>query len=132
MPFGLQGAPATFQRLIDKVLQGCEENADAYFDDVIDFSETWKAHLVHLREVLTRLRAENLTVRGRKCKFGVSKCVYLGHRVGNGMIQSEQSKVDAVRNMIRPGTKKLGLHDWLLSAIYSQLCHYSCSINYQI
>ena len=23
------------------------------FDDVIDFSETWKAHLVHLREVLT-------------------------------------------------------------------------------
>ena len=106
MPFGLQGAPATFQRLVDKVLQGCEEYADAYFDDVIDFSETWKAHLVHLREVLTRLRAANLTLRGRKCKFGVSECVYLGHRVGNGMIQPEQSKVDAVRNMVRPGTKK--------------------------
>ena len=32
MPFGLQGAPATFQCLFDKVLQGCEDYADAYFD----------------------------------------------------------------------------------------------------
>ena len=35
MPFGLQGAPATFQRLMDKVLRGQEKFAVAYLDDVV-------------------------------------------------------------------------------------------------
>lgn len=38
MPFGLQGAPATFQRLMDRVVQGLQDFTDAYLDDVI-FSE---------------------------------------------------------------------------------------------
>ncbi|PIK50904.1 hypothetical protein BSL78_12204 [Apostichopus japonicus] len=33
MPFGMRNAPATFQRLVDNVLQGCEEFAKAYIDD---------------------------------------------------------------------------------------------------
>ena len=38
MPFGLVGAPATFQRLIDKVIAGSQEHCAAYLDDVIIFS----------------------------------------------------------------------------------------------
>jgi len=40
MPFGLQGAPATFQRLMDRVVRGLVFTA-AYLDDLIVFSETW-------------------------------------------------------------------------------------------
>ena len=40
MPFGLQGAPATFQRLMDRVVHGLVFTA-AYLDDLIVFSETW-------------------------------------------------------------------------------------------
>ena len=39
MPFGLQGAPATFQRLMDRVIQGMQDYAAAYLDDLIIFSQ---------------------------------------------------------------------------------------------
>ena len=39
MPFGLQGAPATFQCLMDKVLEGAREYSSAYLDYVVVFSQ---------------------------------------------------------------------------------------------
>lgn len=45
MPFGLHGAPATFQRMMDRILQGAGEFAAALLDDIIIFSETWDSHL---------------------------------------------------------------------------------------
>ena len=35
MPFGLHGAPATFQRLMDRILVGQEAHAAAYIDDAV-------------------------------------------------------------------------------------------------
>ena len=52
MPFGLQEAPATFQRLMDRVVHGMKEYAVAYLDDLIIFSECWADHLTHLSAVL--------------------------------------------------------------------------------
>ena len=40
MPFGLQGAPATFQRMMDQLLVNCTGYAAAYLDDVIIYSTT--------------------------------------------------------------------------------------------
>ncbi|KAL5516317.1 hypothetical protein EMCRGX_G001610 [Ephydatia muelleri] len=40
MPFGLQGVPATFQRLMDRVLKGLESYAAAYIDDLVIHSRT--------------------------------------------------------------------------------------------
>ena len=45
MPFGLQGAPVTFQWLMDKVLHGMEEFAAANLDDIVIFSDSWSEHL---------------------------------------------------------------------------------------
>ena len=42
MPFGLHGAPARFQRLMDRVLRGAEEFSDTFLDDIAVFSDTWK------------------------------------------------------------------------------------------
>ena len=44
MPFGMKNSPASFQRLINKVIadhEGCE----AYIDDVIIYNDTWEEHL---------------------------------------------------------------------------------------
>ncbi len=42
MPFGLHGAPAAFQRLMDQVLCPHHEYAAAYIDDVAIYSSTWR------------------------------------------------------------------------------------------
>lgn len=66
MPFGLNGAPATFQRMMDMVLQGLSEFTADYIDDIVIFSGSWNDHLNHLRQVLFRLREANLRVKLKK------------------------------------------------------------------
>ena len=106
MPFGLQGAPATFQRLMDRVLQGLEEYAAAYLDDVVIYSSNWKDHLYHLRQVLERIQDAGLTMKLSKCQFGMAHCIYLGHVVGSGVVKPEETKLEAMREFPRPKTKK--------------------------
>eukprot|EP00731_Ephydatia_muelleri_P034136 Em0048g12a len=112
MPFGLKGAPATFQRLVDRVLQGLEEFSGAYIDDIIVFSKLWTDHIRHLQVVLGRLQLAGLTVKISKCHFGVTACSYLGFVVGGGLVKPEPSKVQAVLNFPTP-TDKTGVRAFL-------------------
>lgn len=45
LPFGLHGAPATFQRLMDRVLRPHNQYAVAYLDDIVIHSTDWESHL---------------------------------------------------------------------------------------
>ena len=104
MPFGLQGAPPTFQRLMDRVTKGMQSYASAYLDDLVVYS-CWKDHVSHIRLVLERLRGAGLTVKLSKCQFGMAKCLYLGHVIGSGGMEPEPSKVAAVNRFEIPKTK---------------------------
>ena len=68
MTFGLQGAPATFQRMMDELLRGTEGYSEAYLDDIVIYSDNWKDHMKHLKEVF---RKAGLTVKLDKCQFGL-------------------------------------------------------------
>eukprot|EP00731_Ephydatia_muelleri_P034076 Em0046g19a len=100
------GAPATFQRLMDKVLQGLEDYAAAYIDDLVIHSTTWEEHLTQIQTVFQRLRLAGLTAKPQKCQLGMSRCVYLGHVVGSGLVQPERSKMQGVESFPTPTTKK--------------------------
>ena len=106
MPFGLQGAPATFQRMMDVILDDVGEFAAAYLDDLVIHSTSWDDHVRHLREILRRLGQAGLTVKPKKCQIAMSQCTYLGHVVGNGKVRPEQSKVKALEDFPIPKTKK--------------------------
>ncbi|XP_077335224.1 uncharacterized protein LOC143981303 [Lithobates pipiens] len=80
MPFGMKNAPATFQRVMNDLLEGLETFAVAYLDDIAVFSPTWEEHLVHLSQVLDQLTAANLTVKPSKCQIAMTDVQYLGHR----------------------------------------------------
>ena len=106
MPFGLHGAPATFQRLINKELRDCHGFALAYLDDIIIFSTTWEEHVIHLEQVLARLSEAGLTARPEKCRLGKKHVQYLGYVVGGGQVKPTEDKVKAVSGSSRPITKK--------------------------
>ena len=63
MPFGLVTAPSTFQRLMDRILQGLHGFAVTYLDDILIHSSTWEEHLEHLTIIFNKLREAGLTFR---------------------------------------------------------------------
>lgn len=105
LPFGLHGAPATFQRLMDVLLRPHMAYAVAYLDDVVIHSETWGEHLERLRRVLLDLRRAGLTANPRKCHLALSEAKYLGFCVGRGLIRPQEKKVTAILSAPRPTTK---------------------------
>ena len=69
MPFGLNNAPATFNRLMEKIF--CKHSAyiGVFFDDIIVHSHTLEEHKLHLQSVFDELRANKLYVNGKKSEF---------------------------------------------------------------
>lgn len=62
--FGLTSAPATFSRLMKKVLMGLEgTRCFAYLDDIIIYATSLIEHEQELREIFTRLRDHNLKLQ---------------------------------------------------------------------
>jgi hypothetical protein len=56
MPFGLIEAPATFQRIMNEVLNGITRSeCFVYLDNIIIFSDSFENHLPKLKNVLNRL-----------------------------------------------------------------------------
>src|SRR5436305_10467469 len=83
MPFGLCNAPATFQRLMQEVLENLiYTKALVYLDDIIIHSETFEQHLEDIQEVFDRLRDAKLMSKESKCEFCALEIKILGHIIG--------------------------------------------------
>ena len=76
VPFGLAQAPAYFQNLMNKVLQGLNFTL-AYLDDIIIFSETPEQHLKHIHIVLTRLKQAKLSLKKESVPFSRKNFIIL-------------------------------------------------------
>ena len=117
MAFGLVNAPATFCRLMRKVLKDLG-HSDSFIDDILVYTVTWPEHINALYELFTRLREAKLTARPSKCFICFEKLECLGHMIGGGKsIEPVPSKVKAIQEAERPTTKRgvrqfLGLVSW--------------------
>ncbi|KAI2662301.1 Retrovirus-related Pol polyprotein from transposon 17.6 [Labeo rohita] len=105
LPFGLHGAPASFQRMMDIILRPHQAYAAAYLDDMVVHSEAWEVHLERLRRVLSELRRAGLTANPRKCHLAQFEAKYLGFQVGRGLIHPQERKVETIRTAPKPTTK---------------------------
>ena len=105
VPFDLCNTPATFSRLMDRVLAGLHwETCLFYLDDIIVFSSTWEEHLARLREVFERLRHAKLKLGAAKCTFAAKEVSYLGHRVTEEGLLPDPSLLAASRDIPPPKT----------------------------
>jgi len=108
-PFGLAGAPSTFQRYINWSLRDyLDEFVSAYLDDILIFTNgSRREHRKHVQKVLERLRQAGLQLDIDKCEFEVQKTKYLGFilEAGKG-IHMDPEKVKAIMDWERPHSVK--------------------------
>lgn len=116
LPMGLCNAPATFQRVMTKVLGKLTEGADAcvviYLDDLLIFSRTATEHAHHVKQVLAALADADLRLHPSKCAFGVQRVVFLGHTVTPDHVAVEEEKVAVLRQWKMP-TSRVALQRFL-------------------
>lgn len=97
MPMGLTNAPSAFMRHMHRVFGRCLDRfLVVYLDDLLLFSRSVDEHVVHLREVLGKLREHQLFAKPSKCEFGQEEIAFLGHRVSKAGIKMDPTKVKAV------------------------------------
>ena len=118
LPFGLTSAPATFQRLMERVLHGLHwKTLLLYLDDVIVIAPDFESHLERLEEVLGRLRQANLKLKPKKCELIQREVKYLGHVVSAAGVATDPDKIEAIRQW-RPPCDLKGVQAFLGTAGY--------------
>ena len=97
MPFGLTGAPTTFQRFInDSLREYLDQFCSAYLDDILIYSRTKEEHITHVKKVLERLRSAGLFAKLSKCEFFVTETKFLGLIVGRDGFKMDPEKVKTI------------------------------------
>ena len=107
MPFGLCNAPATFQRLMDRVLGTLKwSSCLVYFDDIIVVGSSFGDHLRHIASVLMKLREAGLKLKPTKCKFFQKQVNFVGHIVSACGIATDPAKTEVIAKWPTPQSRK--------------------------
>ena len=97
MPFGLTNAPATYSRLVQKVLEGLDQTyLTAFLDDISCFTPTLSEHFSTLKSLFRAQRRAGLTLQPEKCQLFKKKIEFLGHVVSQEGIHTNQKHIDAI------------------------------------
>ena len=105
MPFGMKNAPATVQRMVNKLVRdidGCE----GYIDDVVIFSDNWSDHIRQIERFFQIMREAKLTINLMKSEFGKATVKYLGHIVGQGQVRPLDAKIQTIVKYPIPTSRK--------------------------
>jgi hypothetical protein len=105
MPFGLCNAGATFQRIMELVVEGLT-NTTVYIDDILIYSKTFEEHMKHIKAVLERLKEAGIKIKTSKCEVACQETTFLGYKVGEFGVSLMEDRVEKVRNYPKPTTIK--------------------------
>ncbi|CAI5671544.1 unnamed protein product [Oreochromis niloticus] len=107
MPFGLCNAPATFERLMERVLVNIPHSrCVVYLDDLLVHGGDFDSALSHLSEVFSAIRRAGLRLNPAKCRLLARETTFLGHVISAQGITTDSAKVAAVRDWPTPSNVK--------------------------
>ena len=104
-PMGLLGCPASFQRMMEMILDKIK-NVIVYIDDVLIHSKTHDQHLESLEAVFQRLQKYGMKINLDKCFFGNTEVSYLGFVLTPNGIAPGKDKLKAIRDATSPTDMK--------------------------
>jgi len=119
MFFGMTNSPATFQAMMNEILQDMinEGKVVAFVDDVLVGTEIEEGHDEIVEKVLKRLEENDLYVKPEKCMWKVRKVPFSEVVMGEGKVEMEKEKVGGVLKWptpqcVRDARKFLGLANY--------------------
>jgi len=100
MPFGLKNVDATYQRLMDRILDPMIGwNVQAYVDDMVVTSEEKDQYIADLEELFNTIAKYNLKLNPKKYVFGVEAGKFLGFFLTEWGIEANPEKCAAIIEM---------------------------------
>ncbi len=100
-PMGLLGCPASFQGLMETVVNNVA-NVIVYIDKLLVHSASHEEHISTLSQVLQHLVRNNIKINLQKCMFGSKEVEYLGFRLTEEGIKPGTDKLKLVKNAPPP------------------------------
>ncbi|CAD6218013.1 GSCOCG00011412001-RA-CDS, partial [Cotesia congregata] len=107
MPYGLAGAPGTFQKAMEQLrTRHWSEKVFAYFDDWVVISETYEEHKQILALMFEVFREAGVLINPDKCKFARSEVKFLEFLVNQQGLQPDPEKIAPIIQYPRPTNRK--------------------------
>ncbi len=118
MPFGIKGAPPTFQRTMNNIFGDIlGDSVYIYPDNIIIASKNMTSHMEILKSVLKRLQEVGLTLKLTMCEFLKPRIEFLGHEADEQGIHTVDDKIAAVAKFLQPKTEE-NVRSFLGLAVY--------------
>lgn len=107
MPFGLCNAPATFQRMMNTILEKMLlKGVVVYLDDILIYSSNFNQHLADVARVVCLLRSAGLKLNMKKCLIGLKSLTFLGYNISGDGLKSDPENIRDIKNLPIPKTTK--------------------------
>jgi hypothetical protein len=105
MPFGLCNAPATFECIMNSVLEPfLRKFIIVFMDDILIYNSSLVDRATHIKLVLELLRGHKFYVKKSKCSFARQELEYLGHIISGVGVATDPSKTHAMKEWPTPTT----------------------------
>jgi len=73
-----------------------------FLDDILVYSPTLEDHVLHLKQVLSKLREHQLFMKRSKCSFAQHQLEYLGHIISDKGVSTDPTKTAAMLSWPTP------------------------------
>ena len=101
--YGVSSAFEQFQKIIEKILAGCER-AKNISGDVIIWGTNQGHHDSRLDKILDIIKMMGLKINPRKCVFSVSTLTFAGHKKSANGISADPKKIDTIQKIKAPSS----------------------------
>lgn len=100
---GLRNAPATFQAMINSILNDCINDLIViYLDYILTFSDRMECHLKHLKLAFTMSRRNELYIGKIKFELMLEKTLFIGLTVGRSGVKIGDEHMRLVKEWPTP------------------------------
>jgi hypothetical protein len=108
MYFGLTNSLATFQMMMNEILQDLitEGVVSVYLDDILIFTNSMEEHCRITRLVLDCMHEHKLYLQPEKCEFEQTRIEYLGVIISHNKVEMDPVKIAGVADWPMPSNKK--------------------------